>query len=106
MLRRAGIISPWLFPDPEGECTDPKLLYERWDRYRKQHGISATLHELRHTFVSANKADMPLELLKGIVGHSASMDTIGIYGHEIDGEKLRAAGIVDDVFGRLLGGDD
>lgn len=104
MLRRAGIISPWLFPDPDGECTDPKIFYERWDRYRKQHGIASTLHELRHTFVSANKADMPLELLKGIVGHSVSMDTIGIYGHEIDGEKLRAAGIVDDVFGRLLGG--
>lgn len=45
---------------------------------------------------------MPLELLKGIVGHSVSMDTIGVYGHEINGEKLRAAGIVDDVFARLL----
>lgn len=45
---------------------------------------------------------MPLELLKGIVGHSASMDTIGVYGHEINGEKLLTAGIVDDVFARLL----
>lgn len=105
MLRREGIISPWLFPDEDGDCTDPKIFYERWDRYRKQHGISSTLHELRHTFVSANKADMPLELLKSIVGHSVSMDTIGVYGHEVDGEKLRAAGIVDDVFDRLLGND-
>lgn len=46
---------------------------------------------------------MPLELLKGIVSHSMSMDTIGVYGHEIDGEKELAARYVDAEFDRILG---
>ncbi|NLF26797.1 MAG: hypothetical protein GX592_02785 [Clostridiales bacterium] len=61
---------------------------------------------MRHTFVSANKADMPLELLKLLVGHSVDMDTTSIYGHEMDGEKDRTADIVDAVFSRLLGMQD
>ena len=45
---------------------------------------------------------MPLELLKATVGHSSQMDTLGVYGHEINGEKERAAQIIDTVFGRIL----
>lgn len=102
MLADKGIVSPWLFPDEHGECIEPHTLFWRWDRYRKQHGIESSLHELRHTFVSVSKADMPIELLKSMVGHSVQMDTTGIYGHEIDGEKERTAQIIDTVFDRLL----
>ena len=45
---------------------------------------------------------MPETLLKDIIGHSASMDTDGVYGHEIDGEKQRAADILDNIFDRIL----
>jgi hypothetical protein len=45
---------------------------------------------------------MPIELLKSVVGHSASMDTIGVYGHELEGEKQLAAQYVDSAFGKLL----
>jgi integrase len=103
MLAVRGMVSPWVFPDENGERPDPNSIYKRWKTYREQHGIASSIHELRHTFVSVNKADMPIELLKGLVGHSASMDTTGIYGHEIDGERERAAKIVDDVFARILG---
>ena len=102
MLKDVGITSPWIFPDEHGERSNPNHLYESWRTYRNQHGLCATLHELRHTFISINKLDMPLELLKVVVGHSAKTDTMGTYGHEIEGEKARAAKIVDGVFEKIL----
>ena len=102
MLLSRNISSPWLFPDPFGERADPNSLYKHWLTYCRQHGFSLSLHELRHTFVSLNKSDLPLELLKATVGHSSSMDTIGIYGHLIDGDRERAAEIIDSVLHRVL----
>ncbi|NLT16734.1 MAG: tyrosine-type recombinase/integrase, partial [Clostridiales bacterium] len=102
MLKDHGIISPWVFPDEYGDVLDPNHLFRKWKTYRKQYGISCTLHEMRHTLISIAKADMPDQLLKRIVGHSKSMDTFGVYGHDVDGELERAAGILDDIFGFLL----
>lgn len=98
MLRRNGLISPWIFPDQNGELAHPNCIYDQWDTYRRHHGIKSNLHELRHTFISLNKADLPIELMKSVVGHSSSMDTIGVYGHEIEGDRHRAAKIIDGVF--------
>ena len=36
--------------------------------------------------------------MKAVVGHSSSMDTFSVYGHEIVGKRHRAARIVDGVF--------
>lgn len=102
MLKRLGIKSRWLFPDENGDRLDPKHLSKKWETYRKQHGISCSLHELRHTLISVAKADVPEELLKMIVGHSANMDTFGVYGHEVDGELERAAKLLDKAFDRIL----
>lgn len=102
-LSQAGLLSPvWLFPDEDGERLDPNRLYDRWQTYRKQHGIACSLHELRHTFISISKADVPEPLLKRVVGHSRSMDTFGVYGHDVDGELERTARILDGAFDRLL----
>lgn len=103
MLQSLGIKSKWIFPAPDGSMLQPKAIYDHWiNIYAKQHGIHVTLHELRHTFVSIAKLEMPEVLLKDIVGHSSTMDTHGIYGHEIDGDKQRAADIIDSIFDRLL----
>ena len=101
-LASLGIASPWVFPDKYGEHTVPEEFYNRWRTYRAQHGIETSLHELRHTFISLNKADMPMELLKLTVGHSSSMDTFGVYGHEVEGDRHRAAEIADKVFDHIL----
>ena len=45
---------------------------------------------------------MPLELMKATVGHSESMNTYGVYGHEIEGERERAAQIIDGIFNGIL----
>lgn len=102
MLEEKGIVSPWVFPDKYGERPDPNAVYDQWATYRKQHGIEASIHELRHTFISIQKSDMPLALLKSVVGHSDSMDTLGIYGHEVDGDQERAAQIIDTAFSDIL----
>lgn len=102
MLRSRGIISPWIFPDEKGDRLNPNAFSRAWDMYSAQHGINVNLHELRHTFISIAKFEMPLELLKDVVGHSAKMDTTGVYGHLIDGEKQRAADCIDTVFSRIL----
>ena len=102
MLKATGIISPWVFPDEYGDRSDPNRIYKQWLTYRTQHGIKSSIHEMRHTFVSVAKADMPETLLKRVIGHSKSMDTFGTYGHDVDGELERAANIADGIFDNLL----
>lgn len=97
MLKHHGIISPYLFPDEYGNRLEPKHLYAKWCTYRKQHGITCSLHELRHTMISLNKNSVPPELLKLVVGHSQTMDTFGTYGHEVEGEKQTATNLINQT---------
>ena len=48
------------------------------------------------------KNDLPEQMVKAIVGHSASMDTFGVYGHKVDGEAEQAAKILDLAFAQKL----
>ena len=102
MQKAHGIISPWLFPDEQGDRLDSNHLYKKWSTYAKQHGIHSSLHELRHTMISIMKSDMPEPLLKATVGHSETMDTYGVYGHQVEGDLQRAAQIIDSVYDRIL----
>lgn len=102
MLIAHGIISPWVFPDEHGELLTGIRLYSMWTTYRDQHDLKCSLHELRHTFVSIVQNNMPMPMLKAMVGHSDVMDTSGVYGHEVSGEMQRAAKIVDNVFDSII----
>lgn len=100
--RRIAGDSPWVFPDENGGHMDSNNFYKAWKRYGAAHGISCSLHELRHTFVSYAQADVPEPLLKAMVGHTESMDTYGVYGHDVSGDRARTAAILDGVFNRVL----
>lgn len=78
-------------------------LYRRWKKYQKDNGIDPpiSLYELRHTFVSFEKR-LPTDILKGVVGHSPSMDTLGTYGHEVAGEQDEEARLLADAFRRYI----
>ncbi len=103
LLRTMGIISPWVFPDTDGGQVDTNKVYKHWVRFRTEHGIAPrTIHEMRHTMISFSKVDIAPELLKLIVGHSKSMDTFGVYGHEVDGEARLAADTLDTIFEKIL----
>lgn len=82
---------------------DEKRLYRAWKRYCAANDIipAISLYELRHTFVSLAKY-MPEGLVKSIVGHSASMDTFGQYGHELNGDNERAAKELERIFKSIL----
>ena len=102
MLKKMAIVSPWLFPGEEGGMMVTNNLYKQWKTYARQHGLNASLHELRHTMVSIVGNSVPDATLKRIVGHSATMDTQGVYGHEVDGELQAAAVVIDSIFDKIL----
>lgn len=101
-LRQCGLISPYVFPNALGAIANDKFVYNAWQRFCKTQGISfCSLYELRHTMVSL-AADVPDALLKPMVGHGRSMDTRGIYGHEISGNRTRTAAMLDAAFDTVI----
>lgn len=103
MLQRLNINSEWLFPDAEGNHICPSYIYKRWVFFASQHGIDTSIHELRHTFISMTQNTLPEPLLKRIVGHSAEMDTGGVYGHEMDGDLKLAVDMMEGLLDRMIG---
>ena len=74
----------------------------RWKRYCDANGIPyISPYEMRHTFVSMVKA-LPEGEVKALVGHSRSMDTFGVYGHGVEGERERVADKLEAIFQELL----
>ena len=55
----------------------------------------------RHTFVSVVKS-LPEGLLKQVVGHSASMDTFGVYSHDVEGDLEEVAEKMQSIFSHVL----
>ena len=102
MLKDNFIISPWMFPDETGNISDTNHIQRLWNSFRKQHGIKCTLHELRRTFVSAVKSDMPEALLRQQLGHSPDTDSIALYGQEMEGDIEATAIVIENVINRLL----
>ena len=102
MLRAAGIISPYLFPNPDGERITYQTLKNSWYRYRDYNGISPrTLYEMRHTWFSLNK-QAPAELVKMMGGHGKDFDTFGVYGHTMAGDAEKMALLVDGALENIF----
>lgn len=104
LLRKRGVISPWIFPRWDGEHTSQSTVLNSWELYRDKAGINPkiTPYCWRHTFVSINN-DMPSGLKRRRVGHAVSMDTEGIYGKEVAGEGEQAAQYVEQRFDTIFG---
>lgn len=101
-LATIGIVSPYIFPGLNGEAAQEKNYAEHLRKYCQYNDIPyVTPYELRHTFVSVAKS-LDQGTLKSLVGHSAAMDTLGTYGHELDGDMQRAAGEVEALFSKIL----
>jgi integrase len=75
-----------------------------WKRFCEYNSIPyVTPYELRHTFVSIVKT-LPEGEVKPIVGHSKNMDTFGIYGHQISGERAKTTDKINAIFAELIEG--
>jgi hypothetical protein len=93
------------YPSKSGYVFDlpsPTAYRERWQKYCESNGLTQTTpYELRHTFVSVAKT-LPEGEIKGLVGHSQSMDTFGIYGHALDGEDAQTAQKINGLFNKII----
>ena len=86
-----------MFPDFDGAKYRKHLA-----SYCKQHKITVvTPYELRHTAISIMQV-LPEGLVKAMGGHSKSMDTFGVYGHEVEGDKILTAQLLQKRFADLL----
>lgn len=91
---------------PVFDLPSPTAYRERWQKYCESNAMTKTTpYELRHTFVSVAKT-LPAGEVKGLVGHSQSMDTFGIYGHTLQGEDAVTAGKINSLFSCLAGPGD
>lgn len=100
--RVKSLKSKWLFPNRSGDQPLQSVAYKGWRRIADDMQIKVTPYGLRHTFISMVKNDLPEQMIKSIVGHSAAMDTFGVYGHEVDGDKAAAAKILNIALARKL----
>lgn len=88
--------------EPVFDIPTNKYFEAHLGRFCAYNGLpKCTPYELRHTFVSIAKV-LPAGLVKSLVGHSADMDTFGVYGHELDGDAAIRADALDSMFARLL----
>lgn len=100
--RTQELDSEWVFPNQIGQLTSHDSTVHCWDRIKKRTGIECTMYGLRHTFISMVQYDVPVEMIKAIVGHSVSMDTFGTYGHHVSGDMERTKTLVDDTLKKIV----
>lgn len=93
----------WIFCSKDGSQGNQSSMRNQWLELKKERELPGTVYSLRHTFISLMKNTMPEQMIKDIVGHSVSMDTFGTYGHIVDGDRQRAAEIIDLTLGQNLG---
>jgi integrase len=102
LLKKLKIKSLYIFPAPDGGPIKPNTYYKHWIRYRDFHGMSKrTPYEMRHTWFSVNK-ELPIELLKAMGGQGEDFDTMGVYGHVLNGEAHKTAILVDEKFKAII----
>ena len=97
-FRNGRLATPWIFCSKTGGPLSQSTLRNAWLKIAEERQLPGYPYSLRHTFISLLKNEMPEAMLKSIVGHSASMDTYGIYGHVVNGEMEAASRIIDINF--------
>lgn len=93
--------SEWIFCDAIGDYGKQSTLQKHYYKLKSERNLAGSPYSLRHTFISMIKNDMPEQMVKSIVGHSAAMDTFGVYGHIVDGELKQAGELIDLTFKKV-----
>ena len=88
----------WIFCSPDGSQGNQMTMKNQWNRLKAQRDLPGTLYSLRHTFVSLVKNVLPEAAIKSYVGHSESMPTLSVYGHEMNDDRRQTAQIIDLTF--------
>jgi len=83
--------SDYIFCNHAGQCAKQTDTIHSWYRISREMGSNTSPYSLRHTFVSLMAQTLPEASLKEWVGHSASMDTYGVYKHAVNGEGRKTS---------------
>lgn len=79
-----------------------KHYYDSFKRYCKANQITCiTPYELRHTFIT-NAKNLPMPVLKAIVGHSVKTDTYKLYVHQRSSDGITNGKMLDEINEQLL----
>lgn len=98
-----GQISEWVFSNSKNNPIDGHTSNTKLQRYCKENHLSIiTPYRLRHTFVSLMKNVLTEAQLKLTVGHTDSMDTLGVYGHELEQDHIDTGQVLQSYFNQLL----
>ncbi len=88
-----------VFAGPDGSPFDPTKVSQRFLAFRREHGIEARFHDLRHTHATLMlKAGEPVKVVADRLGHATAMLTLDTYAHVLPGMDAGAA----DRFGQML----
>ena len=79
--------SEYIFCNHAGKSARQTDCIHSWNRIRDELGTKASPYSLRHTFVSYMANYLPEAALKDLIGHSASMQTYGVYKHAVNGQS-------------------
>ena len=98
-----GAAKRYLFSEADGRPWSPPALSARFSRFTHGLGLDATLHTLRHTFISYHLlAKTNLKTLIRLAGHKDGRLILGTYGHIIERleleERKPALGLMLDRF--------
>ena len=83
--------SEFVFCNHAGKVARQTDAIHSWNRIASTLGTPASPYSLRHTYISYMASAMPEDVIKRLVGHSASMDTYGVYGHAVNGQDEKDA---------------
>ncbi len=89
-----------LFTGVSGSVLAPSTLQSAWKTANKQLGLSATPHDLRHYFASAQiRGGQSIKVLQALLGHKSAMETWDTYGHLMGDEDPRSREVMDELLG-------
>lgn len=91
LLKRKGKVSDYIISDSGKEPLTNRRYITLMDSYRRSTGVSATAHQLRHSFATiAFESDVPAKALQEILGHKQLSTTMDIYT-DFREESVRSA---------------
>ncbi len=96
-------VEDFVFPRTPGskEPVPPNRIGQAWGRYRREIGVQARLHDLRHLQASLLlDAGEAITTVAARLGHRDTSTTLRIYSHLMPGADARAAEIVGKAFAR------
>ena len=100
---RYNLHTKWIFCSPDGSMGTQSTMRNHWMKLKQERDLPGSVYSLRHTFISMMKNVMPEQMIKDIVGHSASMTTFETYGHILSDDSAKAATVIDLTFGDNFG---